>query len=220
MEMEPDSTVPNLTGAVLLTESIVSKLNGEIERYGESKLTSMNESKEFRAGTRMLKWEKDRLTMELEDLQNKWTDIQQTKLSKESRQTLISGGNNNTTNDDINDDYSQLDKASKTTEEYLDKRLDELEKARKSVKEAVRAKEEENARLEKETKLLEAEVEAEKLELEKKRSEVLELEGGNRLGRMMKKNTLIHKIKEQHELILSLQDQLDTYMFRSFPSLG
>ena len=36
----------------------------------------------------------------------------------------------------------------------------------------------------------------------------------------MKRNTLLQKIHDQNELILDLQDQLDTYMFKSFPSLG
>ena len=53
---------------------------GFFQRLGESKLTAMTESKDFRVGTRMLRWEKDKLSMELEDLQAKWTDIQQTKV--------------------------------------------------------------------------------------------------------------------------------------------
>ena len=36
----------------------------------------------------------------------------------------------------------------------------------------------------------------------------------------MKRNSLLQKIQEQNELIMDLQDQLDTYMFKSFPSLG
>ena len=40
----------------------------------------MTESKDFRSGTRSLRWEKDNLAMELEDLQAKWTEIQQTKV--------------------------------------------------------------------------------------------------------------------------------------------
>ena len=47
---------------------------------GESKLSAMKESKDFRSGTRLLQWEKEKLTMEYEDLQMKWTEIQQTKV--------------------------------------------------------------------------------------------------------------------------------------------
>ena len=41
----------------------------------------MTESKDFRSGTRTLLWEKDKLAMEYQDLQMKWTEIQQTKVS-------------------------------------------------------------------------------------------------------------------------------------------
>jgi hypothetical protein len=52
------------------------------QRLGESKLSAMTESKDFRIGTRLLLWEKQRLSMEYEDLQAKWTEIQQTKVDK------------------------------------------------------------------------------------------------------------------------------------------
>ena len=80
LEIEPAKMTPYLAGAVLITESMISKLNMDILRLGESKLSAMTESKEFRSGTRLLLWEKEKLTMELEDLQTKWTEIQQTKV--------------------------------------------------------------------------------------------------------------------------------------------
>ena len=40
----------------------------------------MTESKDFRVGTRALQWERDRLDMELEDLQARWKEIQQIKV--------------------------------------------------------------------------------------------------------------------------------------------
>ena len=36
----------------------------------------------------------------------------------------------------------------------------------------------------------------------------------------MKRNALMQKLAEQHDLIISLQDQLDAYMYRSYPTLG
>ena len=42
----------------------------------------MKESKDFRSGTRLLQWEKEKLSMEYEDLQMKWTEIQQTKVKQ------------------------------------------------------------------------------------------------------------------------------------------
>ena len=58
------------------------KLSILFQRLGESKLSAMTESKDFRSGTRLLLWEKEKLTMEFDDLQMKWTEIQQTKVKK------------------------------------------------------------------------------------------------------------------------------------------
>ena len=41
-----------------------------------------------------------------------------------------------------------------------------------------------------------------------------------RMRRIMRRNQVIQKIKEQQDLMDSLQDQLENYMHRSFPSLG
>lgn len=80
LEVTPQKMTPYLSGAILITESMIAKLNQDIQRLGESKLSAMTESKDFRSGTRLLQWEKEKLTMEHEDLQTKWTEIQQTKV--------------------------------------------------------------------------------------------------------------------------------------------
>lgn len=43
-------------------------------------MSAMTESKDFRSGTLSLLWEQEKLKMEYEDLQSKWTEIQQTKV--------------------------------------------------------------------------------------------------------------------------------------------
>ena len=48
----------------------------------------MKESKDFRSGTRLLQWEKEKLSMEYEDLQMKWTEIQQTKVKQLNKNTI------------------------------------------------------------------------------------------------------------------------------------
>ena len=80
LEVVPQTMTPLMPGAVLITESMITKLNLDIQKLGESKLSAMTESKDFRSGTRLLLWEKEKLTMEFADLQTKWTEIQQTKV--------------------------------------------------------------------------------------------------------------------------------------------
>ena len=61
--------------------------------------------------------------MEIEDLRVKWTEIQQTKLSKESRQVLISPASAAS----VTGSYLQLDNSSKSANDYLKHRMDELD---------------------------------------------------------------------------------------------
>ena len=65
--------------------------------------------------------------MEMEDLRAKWTEIQQTKLSKESRHVLRSAatveGDRSTS---VAGSYLQLDTSSKSANDYLNHKTDEL----------------------------------------------------------------------------------------------
>ena len=66
--------------------------------------------------------------MELEDLRAKWTEIQQTKLSKESRQVLRSAASTaEDRSSSVTGSYLQLDNSSKSANAYLNQRRDELD---------------------------------------------------------------------------------------------
>lgn len=222
IEVETQDLVPELGGAVLLKEGLISNLNGDIGRLGESKLNAMTESKDFRAGTRSLRWEKERLAMEIEDLKAKWTEIQQTKLSKESRQVLRSAASAaGDRSNSVTGSYLQLDNSSKSANHYLNQRTYELDAKLAELVDKRQIKDSENLGLLEEVEQLEEEVKVQKKYVEEKEAKLAELEKGDRVTTVvMRRALLIRKIKEQHEMLLSLQDQVDTFMYRSFPSLG
>ncbi len=125
----------------------------------------------------------------------------------------------------ITDEYAQLDRSSRASDAYLSRRSAELDETLRAMDEAIRAKDEETARLEAEAEALEAEAEVARADLEEKERRLEDLRGDAGVGEggaamAMQRNKLQQKIQEQHELILSLQEQLDTYIYRSFPSLG
>ena len=65
--------------------------------------------------------------MEMEDLRLKWAEIQQAKLSKDSRQVLHSASSTVESSTSITKSYIQLDKSSKSADDYLIRRADELD---------------------------------------------------------------------------------------------
>ena len=57
-------------------------------------------------------------------------------------------------------------------------------------------------------------------ELVEKTKEAEEAQAKIRLTRVMKRNKLADQIKEQQELLISLQEQVDAFVLRTFPTLG
>ena len=53
------------------------------QTLGESKVAAMTESKDFKKGIHQLEWERKRMMMQMEDLNNKARHIQMLKLTKE-----------------------------------------------------------------------------------------------------------------------------------------
>ena len=153
--------------------------------------------------------------MQKEDLEEKWREIQQTKLSKENQRSLGDSSQSSTSQE-----FSALDKANKQRETFHARRMEELEAVIASYEEMIEAKRAENEALLAEVTEMERAVEEENRELVERTKEVEEAQAKLRLTRVMKRNKLADQFKEQQELLVSLQEQVDTFVLRTFPTLG
>ena len=117
-------------------------------------------------------------------------------------------------------EYGILDKAATASETYLRNRLKHLEGTLESIQDAAQEKDVENQQLQEEIVALEKHIS--NMKDPNKDDVMFELEDNQpqRLQRIMRRNRMIQKIKEQQEVMMGLQEQLDNYMHRSFPSLG
>ena len=98
--------------------------------------------------------------------------------------------------------------------------MEELDSIIKSFEEMIEAKLRENKALEVEVAEMEKSVELENRELIEKTREEEEAGAKLRLRRVMKRNRLAEQIKEQQDLLISLQHQVDAFVLRTFPTLG
>ena len=155
------------------------------------------------------------MSMQKEDLEAKWREIQQTKLSKENQRSLSDSSQTSTSQE-----FSALDKANKQREVFHAKRMEELETIMKSFEEMIEAKQKDNDALEAEVAEMEREVEEQDRELIEQTKEAEEAQAKLRLTRVMKRNRLAEQIKEQQETLASLHEQVDAFVTRSFPTLG
>ena len=98
--------------------------------------------------------------------------------------------------------------------------MEELETVIKSFEEMIEAKRRDNEILEAEVTEMEKEVAEQDKELIEQTKEAEEAQAKLRLTRVMKRNRLAEQIKEQQELLVSLHEQVDAFVTRSFPTLG
>ena len=139
-------------------------------------------------------------------------------MTKESRHALQAGEHINKPT--LAQEYAILDKAATASETYLRNRLKHLDTILEDLEKTMAEKDDEN-------KLLQLEIEdlKKRIELEKdpnKESVIFDLVDNQpqRMQRIRRRNRVIAKIKEQEEVMFRLQEQLENYMHRSFPSLG
>ncbi|CAD5121750.1 DgyrCDS10227 [Dimorphilus gyrociliatus] len=83
VEVDPGNFIHNFKDSILVHRSVIEDLNFKIQTLGESKISSMVESKDFRKGIAQLQWEHKRMLMQTEDLKNKMKDIQNLKVTRE-----------------------------------------------------------------------------------------------------------------------------------------
>ena len=161
-----------------------------------------------------VRWESDRLRLEKADLEEKWREIQQTKLSKENQRVLVE-----TSQTSRSQEFSALDRINKLKESFHNKRMEELDRSLAELQETRQHQRHDNQLLRRQTEQLQAELEAEERELEELERKDEEETANLRMTRMMKKNKLNEKLKEQADLLEALHLPVQTFATRTYPTL-
>ena len=162
------------------------------------------------------RWESDRLQMQKTDLDEKWREIQETKLSKENSQRVLVETNQTSRSQE----FSALDRVNKQKEASHFKRLEELNTVLDSIQEMRDEKEKENKNLKQELEQLKEEVQSQEKDLEDLIQHEEEERKKVRMLRVMKKNKLKEQLKDQTDLMNALQVQVQTFVTKTFPTLN
>ena len=154
--------------------------------------------------------------MQKADLEEKWREIQQTKLSKEN-QRLVGETAAQTSR---SQEFAALDRINKQKEAFHTRRIEELGSVLTSLEEMVAEKGAENHALGAELEELRESVARQEAEIAQLVREEEEGRAAHRLERIMRKNRMAEQIKEQEELIDLLQLQIQAFVSKTFPTLG
>lgn len=152
--------------------------------------------------------------MQKTDLEEKWREIQQTKLSKENQRVLVE-----TSQTSRSQEFAALDRVNKQKEAFHAKRMEELDSSLATIQEMTEEKKRENRELERELEALEQEVREQEQELEQLVRREEEERKKVRMLRLMKKNRLMEQLRDQTELLNTLQFQVQNFVTKTYPTL-
>ncbi|CAL1546993.1 unnamed protein product [Lymnaea stagnalis] len=218
IEVDAGPFIRDFRHSVLVHRSVVEDLNATIKQLGERKIASMVESKDFRKGIIQLEWEHKKMSMQMEDLENKMKDIQFVKVTREIQAYLQEKDYETKKAEEITkleQTIIQLKKYHETTITQKKQKLKELSKGTK-VKSIT------NKKLDEELLDLNVVVN-ERKQIEDINSEYLESRDDDAVNRRYKeiiqRRKLVDLAKAQAQEVAVLRAEVERLRMRTFPAL-
>jgi len=212
VEIEGNDFQIDFSDAVFLDRSVVEDLNSQIKHFGSNKIEAMLESRDFRKGIHLLEWERKKLEMTKEDLQQKAQDIQMLKLTRELQSVLMAGNGAQT---NTSAELARIDRTLKTQNEQHKVKMERKRKEMKKLKRKMAEIEHENAGLDDMLEELHVSVS------ERRNIQDTHIQPDTRkLMRDIARNRKLSEIsRAQHNEIAVLKNELERLRKKTFPAL-
>ncbi|KAM9012129.1 cilia- and flagella-associated protein 43 isoform 1-T2 [Ara ararauna] len=215
VELE-NTEIPEYSDAVLINKSVIEELNRNIMAQGEKKIASMVEYKDFSKGIFHLEWEHRKMSMQIEDLQQKARDIMSLIISKD-RQLLLNVPNYDS---NVAHHISVMEQTLGIMDELHKKNVKNRQKKVKQLEKCISLKEQENYELSLELKeMLVSTSERRHIFEAADTRHISEKAARQRYREILKQKHLRGLIKEEKEEFEILQAQVGRLRSRLFPIL-
>ncbi|XP_067656775.1 cilia- and flagella-associated protein 43-like isoform X1 [Haliotis asinina] len=215
VEVDAGSFVHDYTNSVLTHRTVVEELNSTIKQLGESKITSMVESKDFRKGIIQLEWEHKRMLMQMTDLQNKMKDIQFIKVTREIQAFLNEADYDAKKQQEI----AILEQTILLQKKHHDKNMREKKRTFNELQHTIQSKDKENSGLDIELKEINVCVNERNHIDQVNADRRMDTGAERRYQEIVQRRKLVDLAKAQAQEVAVLRAEVERLRMRTFPAL-
>lgn len=204
--------------AILIKTKVIENENKEVTTRGDKNVDRLEKITQFKKNLYHETWKNDKLRLEIEDLKERAIDVQLYKVKKETQLDIIKG--NNRTKDE--DEKKRLDDRINSLQDNARARIEVISKKKKKLKNEINEKRKENNELETRARELQRNVDQRKqiMELRSKGTDDSVQDPTKRFKEIANIRKYREIVEQQKEEIEFLEDELERFRSRTFPSFA